>query len=59
MNIIGTTLILIASNAFTKYKRLTGAVNDAGTGLLRVTSTQFANLKTLNFVIAGVRIFLS
>ena len=57
-DIIGTTLVLIASNAFTQYKKLTGGVNDANTGLLRVTSTQFANLKTLSFDISGVCILL-
>jgi cathepsin E len=49
----GTTLILIASNAFSKYQSATGGVNDRATGLLRITSTQFSNLKTLNFVIGG------
>jgi len=49
----GTTLVLIAHNAFTQYQSLTGAVADGRTGLLRVTSTQFANLKTLNFLIGG------
>jgi cathepsin E len=33
---------------------LTGATLDKGTGLLKVTSAQFADLKTLNFVIGGV-----
>ncbi|KAJ7492341.1 aspartic peptidase A1 [Mycena latifolia] len=51
----GTTLIYIATNAFTKYKSATGAVADSATGLLRITSTQFAALKSLNFVIGGVR----
>jgi cathepsin E len=50
----GTTLVLIATNAFNSYKSLTGAVLDANTGLLKVTSTQFANLKTLSFVVGGV-----
>ncbi|KAJ7675325.1 aspartic peptidase domain-containing protein [Mycena rosella] len=50
----GTTLIYIATNAFTKYKSATGGVADANTGLLKITATQFAALKNLNFVIGGV-----
>ena len=57
-DIIGTTLILIADNALTQYQKLTGAVLDNNTGLLRVTSTQFAALKNLTFVINGVCILL-
>jgi len=49
----GTTLILIATNAFTKYESLTGAKLDRTTGLLKVTSTQFAALKTLTFIVGG------
>jgi cathepsin E len=55
----GTTLILIATNALTKYKSLTGAVLDNNTGLLRVTSAQFAALKNLTFNIAGVGFVLT
>ena len=57
-DIIGTTLVLIATNAFSTYQSDTGAVLDNNTGLLRVTSTQFSNLKTLTFVIGGVCILL-
>src|SRR5271155_2424264 len=53
-DIIGTTLILIATNGFDVYKSQTGAVLDNRTGLLRVTTTQFNNLKNLTFVIGGV-----
>ncbi|KAJ7040327.1 aspartic peptidase A1 [Mycena alexandri] len=49
----GTTLVLIATNAFTKYKSATGGVLDNTTGLLKLTATQFANLQNLNFVISG------
>ncbi|KAI9441953.1 aspartic peptidase A1 [Lactarius psammicola] len=49
----GTTLILIATNAFNSYKSATGAVNDASTGLLRITSTQFSNLQSLFFTAGG------
>ncbi|KAI0783297.1 aspartic peptidase A1 [Abortiporus biennis] len=50
----GTTLVLIASDAFTRYQRATGGVNDAATGLLRLTTAQFANLQSLFFNINGV-----
>ncbi|KAK2465527.1 hypothetical protein APHAL10511_002419 [Amanita phalloides] len=50
----GTTLILIATNAFNTYKSQTGGVLDSTTGLLRITSTQYSNLKTLNFIVNGV-----
>ncbi|KAI1788141.1 aspartic peptidase A1 [Ganoderma leucocontextum] len=50
----GTTLILIATDAITKYQRATGAVADRTTGLLRLTTAQFANLQSLFFTIGGV-----
>ncbi|KAG2142137.1 acid protease [Suillus cothurnatus] len=49
----GTTLILIASDAFDKYQSATGATLDNATGLLMITSEQYANLHTLNFNIGG------
>ncbi|KAF8889846.1 aspartic proteinase from Irpex Lacteus [Infundibulicybe gibba] len=45
----GTTLVLIATDAFNRYRAATGAVLDANTGLLRITSAQFANLQSLFF----------
>ena len=50
----GTTLILIADDAFLLYQVATGGVEDVKTGLLRITSAQFKALKNLNFVIGGV-----
>ncbi|KAG2350640.1 acid protease [Suillus weaverae] len=44
-----TTLILIASNAFSTYQSATGATLERTTGLLRITSTQYSALKNLNF----------
>ncbi len=41
------------ADAFNLYKSATGAVLDASTGLLRITSAQFANLKSLFFIIGG------
>ncbi|KAH9170221.1 aspartic peptidase A1 [Lactarius sanguifluus] len=50
----GTTLILIATDAFNRYKTATGAVLDASTGLLKITSTQFSNLQSLFFTAGGI-----
>ncbi|KAH8120040.1 acid protease [Phellopilus nigrolimitatus] len=49
----GTTLLLIASDAFSRYTSATGAVADETTGLLRLTTSQFANLQSLFFSING------
>ncbi|KAH9057488.1 aspartic peptidase A1 [Lactarius vividus] len=49
----GTTLILIATDAFNRYKSATGAVLDNTTGLLKITSTQFNNLQSLFFTTGG------
>jgi len=51
---LGTTLIYLASDAFTSYQQATGAVLDNDTGLLRLTRAQFRNLKSLFFTIHGV-----
>ncbi|EKM61603.1 uncharacterized protein PHACADRAFT_84864, partial [Phanerochaete carnosa HHB-10118-sp] len=50
----GTTLLLIASDALTRYQSATGSVEDETTGLLRVTTAQFTNLQSLFFNINGV-----
>ncbi|KAL5535669.1 hypothetical protein ACEPAF_3763 [Sanghuangporus sanghuang] len=49
----GTTLVLIASDAFTRYQTATGGVADRNTGLLRLTTAQFANLQSLFFTTNG------
>ncbi|KAI0689557.1 aspartic proteinase precursor [Cytidiella melzeri] len=49
----GTTLILLASDAFSAYQTATGAVSDEATGLLSITASQFASLESLNFNIGG------
>ncbi|KAH9848588.1 family A1 protease [Lenzites betulinus] len=49
----GTTLLLIASDAFATYQSITGGVLDPTTGLLMITPDQFANLKSLFFNIGG------
>jgi len=49
----GTTLILISTDAFSRYTKATGGVNDETTGLLRLTTTQFGKLQSLNFNIGS------
>ncbi|KAG1817946.1 aspartic peptidase domain-containing protein [Suillus subaureus] len=49
----GTTLVLIASDAFSTYQTATGAVVDETTGLLMITSSQYAKLQTLTFKIGS------
>ncbi|KAG6845568.1 hypothetical protein H0H87_007247 [Tephrocybe sp. NHM501043] len=49
----GSTLVLIATDAFKAYQSATGAVLDSNTGLLSITPAQFDNLKSLFFTIAG------
>ncbi|KAL1713660.1 aspartic peptidase domain-containing protein [Schizophyllum commune] len=47
----GTTLLLIASDAFQKYQKATGATLDNSTGLLTITENQYNSLKSLFFKI--------
>ncbi|KAL1745801.1 aspartic peptidase domain-containing protein [Schizophyllum fasciatum] len=49
----GTTLLMIATDAFEAYKKDTGAKMDEVTGLLTVTEEQFKHLKSLFFKIGG------
>lgn len=49
----GTTLVLIATDAFNKYRSATGAVEDNTTGLLRLTTAQFNSLQSLFFTTGG------
>jgi len=51
----GTTLVLIATDAFQKYQEATGATLDQTTGLLTLTASQFENLQSLFFDIGGVQ----
>ena len=54
---LGTTLVLIASDAFATYKTATGGVLDKTTGLLLITKTQLSNRKSLFFrTPSGVRV---
>ena len=58
-NMQGTTLVYLATNAYNKYVTATGGKLDSATGLLKITATQYAALKPLNFVIGGVTYALS
>ncbi|KAG1889036.1 acid protease [Suillus fuscotomentosus] len=50
----GTTLILIASDAFNIYQTATGATLDKTTGLLQISSDQYEQLSSLYFTIGGI-----
>ncbi|KAG6898540.1 hypothetical protein C0993_006100, partial [Termitomyces sp. T159_Od127] len=56
---IGTTLTLIATDAFQKYRDAVGAVFDEDTGMLRINDTQFDKLQSLVFQIGGVNFELT
>ncbi|KAJ7263179.1 acid protease [Mycena haematopus] len=47
----GTTLLMIATDAFQAYQQATGATADSTTGLLTVTQDQFDNMQSLFFQI--------
>lgn len=50
----GTTLVLLATDAFQRYKTATGATRDSNTGLLTITNAQYNALKNLDFSANGV-----
>lgn len=52
----GTTLLLIATDAYDKYTSATGATLDSTTGLLTITSDQLDSLESLFFTIGGVSV---
>jgi len=47
----GTTLLLIATDAFEAYQKATGGVLDNNTGLLNITQQQYDDLQSLFFKI--------
>ncbi|KAI5120042.1 hypothetical protein M0805_000292 [Coniferiporia weirii] len=49
----GTTLVMIASDAFSRYTSLTQATEDETTGLLKITTANYANLQSLFFNIGS------
>ncbi|KAJ8591317.1 acid protease [Rhizopogon salebrosus TDB-379] len=50
----GTPTIPIATDAYNEYKSATGATYDNNSGLLMISSDQYANLSSLYFNIGGV-----
>ncbi|KAG1851512.1 aspartic peptidase domain-containing protein [Suillus tomentosus] len=50
----GTTLILIATDAFNKYQSATGATLNEDVGLLQISSDQYDQLSSLYFTIGEV-----
>ena len=53
-HLIGTTLLMIATDAFKKYQTATGGVPDQSTGLLSISSSQFSTLESLFIEVGGV-----
>ncbi|PSR70558.1 hypothetical protein PHLCEN_2v13597 [Hermanssonia centrifuga] len=51
----GTTLLMIATDAFQAYQKATGATMDETTGLLTITEAQFEKLQSLFFTIGGTQ----
>ncbi|KAH9979936.1 acid protease [Lactifluus volemus] len=50
----GTTLVLLATDAYQKYQQVTGATLDETNGYLTITASQFENLQSLFFNIGGI-----
>ncbi|KAJ7451640.1 acid protease [Mycena latifolia] len=55
----GTTLLLIATDAFQAYQQATGATADSTTGLLTVTEEQFDQMQSLFFQIGDTTLELT
>lgn len=54
MVFLGTTLLLIATDALAIYQNQTGSSLDSTTGLLTLSSSNFQKLQSLYFNINGV-----
>lgn len=52
----GTTLVLLATDAFNTYMQLTGATLDQTTGLLTISQADYANLQSLMFNVGGTNL---
>ncbi|KAJ7673530.1 acid protease [Mycena rosella] len=55
----GTTLLMIATDAFQAYQQATGATADSTTGLLTVTEDQFDQMESLFFQIGDTTLELT
>nr|VWP01181.1 Transcription regulator [Ganoderma boninense] len=49
----GTTLLLLATDAFQAYQKATGATMDNETGLLTISESQLSNLQSMFFNVGG------
>jgi hypothetical protein len=49
----GTTFLLLATTAFNSYSKITGAILDQPSGMLKIPPEQRANMKDLSFIIGG------
>ena len=54
----GTTLIVLATDAFNKYQEATGSTFDENVGLLSLPNSQYSTLKSLYFTAGGVGRFI-
>ncbi|KAF8125701.1 acid protease [Boletus edulis] len=50
----GTTLLLLATDAFQAYQQATGATLDQTTGLLTISEKQYSQLQSIYFNIGGI-----
>ncbi|KAJ3555659.1 hypothetical protein NM688_g2453 [Phlebia brevispora] len=55
----GTTLLGLASDAYSAYQSATGASLDSSTDLLTITSEQYANLQNLTFTIGDTEFVMT
>ena len=55
----GTTLMLIASDALNRYQNLAVVTMNGTTGLLRLTTAQYAKLQSLFFTTGGAKFGLT
>nr|GAT49303.1 acid protease [Mycena chlorophos] len=55
----GTTLLLLATEAFQAYQSATGATSDSTTGLLKITEDQYNNLQSLFFTLGDTTLELT
>lgn len=55
----GTTLVLLATDAFNRYKDLTGATTDSATGLLKISNDQYDKLESLYFKVGKAKFELT
>jgi uncharacterized membrane protein len=57
-HLIGTSFVQIATDAFDCYQKATGCIFDQDTQMLKITSAQNVNLKSISVHVEGVRVLL-